>query len=99
MATLAPVIVTYCDKCGLPPEYCEYNTEVEHPAPAAASTSSDGVEAKLGQLSVEGGEENRGAAGEAVRTRPACRSTYAVRHRHNGLWHMQCCPNLAPWGV
>lgn len=64
MAALAPVIVTYCVKCGLPPEFCEYNLEVEHPP--AASSSTAGVESKLGQLSVNGGEE-RGAPGEAVR--------------------------------
>lgn len=87
MATLTPVIVTYCEKCGLPPEYCEYNTEVEHGA-GAASSSSAGVEAKLGQLSVEGGEE-RGAAGEAVRA--GCASV--LRARRRGA--LGCC-RIAP---
>jgi len=44
--SLAPVIVTYCTLCGLPPEFCEYNTEVAHPKAAVA------VEAQLASLAV-----------------------------------------------
>ena len=50
--SLQPVIVALCAKCGLPPEYCAYNLEVDHgPAPAAV-TSTAAVESKLGDLAV-----------------------------------------------
>jgi hypothetical protein len=62
MATLAPVRVVYCTVCGLPPEFCEYNTEVPHPAgaqdaPAASSGGGGAAQAQqaLAALSLAGG--------------------------------------------
>lgn len=61
MATLAPRHVEYCALCGLPPEFCEYNTDVPHlkPPPVAAAA----VEAQLAGLSVL---PNVSAPGEPV---------------------------------
>jgi len=77
MATLEPVRVAYCTVCGLPPEFCEYNTEVPHPAstqdaPARPSGGSGAGKAEqaLAALSLEGtgGASAGGSAGaELVR--------------------------------
>ena len=77
MATLEPVRVAYCTVCGLPPEFCEYNTEVPHPAstqdaPARPSGGSGAGKAEQGlaALSLEGtgGASAGGSAGaELVR--------------------------------
>ena len=76
MATLAPVQVQYCALCGLPPEFCVYNTEVPHPAsggvqdaPAAAPSGSGAAAAAAGvaELSLGGGGGAAGAAAGAVR--------------------------------
>ena len=75
MATLEPVRVVYCTVCGLPPEFCEYNTEVPHPAgtqDTPAGSSGGGATAAqqaLASLSLAGaGEASSGGAGaEPVR--------------------------------
>ena len=78
MATLEPVRVVYCTVCGLPPEFCEYNTDVPHPAsaqdaPAAGSSGVGGGAANaqqaLAALSLAGTGEAPagGASAELVR--------------------------------
>jgi hypothetical protein len=74
MATLAPVRVVYCTVCGLPPEFCEYNTEVPHPAgaqdaPAASSGGGGAARAQqaLAALSLAGGGEAAAGGAEPVR--------------------------------
>ena len=73
MATLVPVRVKYCELCGLPEEFCEYNTEVPHPSRAAsaqdapptaggASSSAAAVEQGVAGMSL-GGAEGGAAAG------------------------------------
>ena len=94
MATLEPVRVVYCTVCGLPPEFCEYNTEVPHPAstqdaPARPSGGSGTGKAEqtLAALSLEGaGEASAGgkAGAETVHVdlhAPLCPCADASRAR------------------
>jgi hypothetical protein len=73
MAKLVPLQIEHCHVCGLPPEFCEYNTEVPHPAagtpaPKADAASADqAVEIRLGDLSVSGERPAALAPGSAVR--------------------------------
>ena len=76
MATLEPVRVVYCTVCGLPPEFCEYNTDVPHPAsaqdaPAGSSGGggADKTQQALAAMSLAGAcEPSAGGAGaELVR--------------------------------
>ena len=65
MATLQPVIVAKCAKCGLPPEYCKYNLEVDHGNAAAAPGAAE-VGAKLGDLTIGSTDGKEETSGEAV---------------------------------
>jgi hypothetical protein len=78
------VRVAYCSLCGLPAEFCEYNTEVPHPssaggaqdAPAADAGASAKAKAQKGvaELSLGDGEgAAAGAASDGVSARAALR--------------------------
>ena len=71
MAALQPVVVQYCVKCGLPPEFCEWNTEVDHGGAAAAAppaVATAAAAAALRDLSVgEGPAADGQPVGDGVR--------------------------------
>ena len=81
MAKLVPLQIEYCLVCGLPPEFCEYNTEVPHPAASTAAkapkpdapSAAQAVETRLGDLSVSGERPAAPAPGPAVRASAAGR--------------------------
>ena len=86
MATLEPVRVVYCTVCGLPPEFCEYNSEVPHPAstqdtPAGPSGGSGAGKAEqaLAALSLEGaGGASAGGSGGAELVRAGMRARLSI---------------------
>lgn len=75
MATLEPVRVVYCTVCGLPPEFCEYNTEVPHPAssaqdaPAGASGGGSAAKAQQALAGLSLADAGEGPAGGASAVR------------------------------
>jgi hypothetical protein len=84
MATLVPVRMKYCALCGLPEEFCEYNTEVPHPSraasaqdappPAAGGASSAAAAAEQAVASLSLGDAEGGAAAGVRGVRGGTRS-------------------------